>query len=472
MEPRHQPTFGWNSCPAEILYLVFKLLYPADLQQLCLVNKTFKTFAEPLLYSTIHFTWQEYHQYYSKLDPPPPITQLLRTLLSRPQLAAYITSLHLDGKAYAIYETRFKLPRIYIPNAELDRPIAFIRRTVPYSDEWIQKLRDGSIDALIALLLSQLPSLRYLYLGRAFTRQSTLIGMVLRSGICEYGTYNNKLPDFRYLREVSFLCRKQRDEACDWKTKNTADVLPLFYLPSLQCMSVSIRNPEVWTWPTDLPVPSKLTFLNLTSIREGQLGEILAVTQNLKTLRWEWYYDAGVADEFVTKTIALDQIASAISHVRDSLTDLTITGNCQPSAAVGDQFQPGLQAVGSLDAMASFNIRRLQIPLAFLVGFAQDTTKRLQDVIPRNIEFLTITDDLAMQNMDYLEDWPLFEWKDDAILELLQSWLKEWTICTPNLRRITLSLCWIDMDEWSPKKRAQLRDLGAESGILLELIDT
>ncbi|RJE20068.1 hypothetical protein PHISCL_07587 [Aspergillus sclerotialis] len=59
--------------------------------------------------------------------------------------------------------------------------------------------------------------------------------------------------------------------------------------------------------------------------RRGCLGEIVAVTKNLETLRWMWYYDSGVMDNFTTQTVDLDQIAAALSHVQGTLTDLTIT---------------------------------------------------------------------------------------------------------------------------------------------------
>lgn len=138
----------------------------------------------------------------------------------------------------------------------------------------------------------------------------------------------------------------------------------------------------------------------------------------------------------VTQTVDLDQIAAALSQVRGTLTELTITADCQPG--VNGQLFPGLEAVGLLRALVNFDrLKTLQIPLAFLVGFAQDETKRLQDFTRRNVEFLTITDDLALQNSDYLEEeWPLWEWRDYASLGLLRSWLKEWTRCTPHLTRI------------------------------------
>jgi hypothetical protein len=230
--------------------------------------------------------------------------------------------------------------------------------------------------------------------------------MVLRSAICEPGTY--KLGDFQRLEQVSFLHCESRDKACESNVKNTAAILPFFYLPNLQHLSASIDNPGKWTWPApQAPLPSKLESLELRTIREGYLGEVLAVTKNLKTLRWKWYYDSDVEDDFVTQTMDLNQIAAALFNVQETLTDLIITADCQPG--VNDQFFPGLEVVGSLKLLVFFNqIKILQIPLAFLVGFAQDWTKRLKDVISRNVVFLTIMDDLAQQNRDYLEEeWPL-----------------------------------------------------------------
>ena len=64
-------------------------------------------------------------------------------------------------------------------------------------------------------------------------------------------------------------------------------------------MSASIQNPDKWAWPAPYrPVPSKLKSLDLKIIREGCLGELLAVTKNLETLRWKWYYDFSVEDDF------------------------------------------------------------------------------------------------------------------------------------------------------------------------------
>jgi hypothetical protein len=95
------------------------------------------------------------------------------------------------------------------------------------------------------------------------------------------------------------------------------------------------------------------------------------------------------------------------------------------------------------------------------MGFSPDTAKRLEDVIPRNIEFLTITDDLRLH-----DEW---EWDDHILLGVIQSWLENWKVSTPHLRGISLLLRKTD-DEWGPRMRNELRELCAQAGIRLEII--
>ncbi|RAL06168.1 uncharacterized protein BO80DRAFT_489702 [Aspergillus ibericus CBS 121593] len=381
---------------------ISKLLSPADLRAHCLVNKDLRNHIEPFLYANIRWAWLE--------GPPPPVTLLLRTLLRRPQLATYITNVHLDGHTF--YRQKLR---------------------VPYGDLWIQELCHGTMDAWVALLLAQLSSVRCLYLGPNFTQQSTIIGMVLRSAICEPGY---KLPDFQHLRDVTFHLHVGDYLKRDRTAENTAGALSFFYLSSVQRMSVSIENPV--TWPAaHLPISSTLVSLDSTSIREAYLGEILSVTPNLETLRWAWYFDSGVEDQYTTPIVHLDQISTALSHVRDTLTDLIISADC--ALGGNDQFLPAIKTEGSLHALANSNmpkLKRLEIPFPFPVGFAQDTTKRLQDVVPRNFN-----DDVTDHQ------------------GLLETWLED--------RR------WIDsdLDGWHPEMRRQLRDLGVRAGVEIGIVE-
>lgn len=218
--------------------MVFKFLSTTELDRLSLVNRFSRTIVEPFLYSKVHWTCRE------PLSPPP-ITQLLRTLLCRPQLAAYITNVHLDAMISKHRPIWFEMPSTPTSTAVLDSAIAFIRETgVPYSDLWIQEMRKVTMDAFVALLLAQLPNLKYLYLSPVFARQTALIGMVLRSTICEPTKY--KLPSFEHLQDVSLLLNIPRNHAPDKKIKNIA-ALSLFYLPNLQHMSASIENPTTFS---------------------------------------------------------------------------------------------------------------------------------------------------------------------------------------------------------------------------------
>ncbi|PKY01212.1 hypothetical protein P168DRAFT_242275, partial [Aspergillus campestris IBT 28561] len=468
---KHQTLSGFHTCPVEILGLIFKFLSPAELRVLCFVNKDFCTATEPFLYSKVRWIWKEGH-------PPPPITLLLRTIICKPQLAAYITNIHLDVDFPWRCAWSQGFPKVPV-GSDMDEFIIFIRGTgVPYADLWIQALRNGRIDAFVALLLAQPLNLRYLYLGNVFTQESTLIGMVFRLSLFKPMDY--KLPGFQHLQDVSLLFCECQNPAHDKKIRNTADVLPLFYLPNIQHLSVSIENPVTFTWPTGhLPDPLNLTSLHLTSVWEIYLGELLSVTRNLKALNYHWHYDEGITfrDQFATPVIDLGRLAGAISHVRGTLTDLTITASC--ARGRGGPFNPAVKTQGLLDVLINLDmVKRLEVPWVFLVGFAQDTTRRLQDVIPRNIEFLFISDNLKNQNEDDMfhsderHNWPVWEWEDRAILGLIQTWLEHWKTCTPYLRGVTLLISYIDTDigEWGPSVRDELRELGARYGVSLELI--
>ncbi|KAI2851368.1 hypothetical protein CBS11350_1272 [Aspergillus niger] len=427
MLSERQAASGILGCPVEVLGLIFEILPPAELRVLSIVNKELRARVEPFLYANIQWLWRE-------ASSPPPITQLLRTITCKPQLATYITNVHLDGMNIKGRMTAGP-PKILISSSELTEYTAFIQGTgVPYSDLWICELHQGTIDALLALLVAQLSNLR--------------------------------LPTFQHLRDVSFH-RAVGDDGTRPKmtpqdrAKNTANVLPLFYLPNIRSMSVTVENPDVFTWPAaHLPDPSKLTSLDLTAVREAYLGDLLSVMPYLKTLRWAWYYDYGVEDDFVSPTVDLDRIAAAL----------------MPQSGGNEQFHPAVKMEGSLRAMVEFDeLKRLRIPLAFLVGFVEDTTKRLQDVVPRNIEFLTITDELGLQNDggDYNSDWPIYEWTDTAVLTLLRTWLRGWKSCTPQLRGISVLFDYIDTNigEWPPELRHQFMELGAQAEVHLELIE-
>jgi hypothetical protein len=171
------------SSPPEILSMVFAYLDWTDHLALALTHRTLRPLADSILYSRIKWAW------YSPWTPP--ILKVLRTITQRPQLAKLVNVVILKGH-YFEYEIRHddknQTPRIAVEEDDLKPLIKCVTRTnMSYRDEWIEDLHNGTIDAVVALLLSQLPRLRDLYLGENITRQCHFVGRVLRSSLCEKG---------------------------------------------------------------------------------------------------------------------------------------------------------------------------------------------------------------------------------------------------------------------------------------------
>ena len=108
-------------------------------------------------------------------------------------------------------------------------------------------------------------------------------------------------------------------------------------------------------------------------------------------------------------------------------------------------------------------LKKLEVPLPFLMGFSpfESNMNRLAEALPKNIEWLIITDNLYLQ-----EQW---EWRDVDLLEVLRLWLQDWKKSTPRLRGFHLFLKVMDYEEWGPAMRQALRDLCAQSGIQIEI---
>ncbi|KAF7164136.1 hypothetical protein CNMCM5623_008826 [Aspergillus felis] len=464
MKPEHQAASGLDGFPAEILYLVVQLLSSAELHALCLVNKRFRIIAEPFLYAQIQWTWTN--------SQNPPVAQFLRSIVHRPELGSFVHVLILNGDSFDLswHNYKQKSPKLPVTEVVLDELVKCIERIrIPYAEQWIQELRAGTMDAFVTLLLSQLPSLRRLYLGKNFARESRLMGMMLRSALCEEFPYSH-LPSLTHLQDVSVVypdlglhIRRFTD------VRSTADVLSLFYLPSVERIKALIDNPATFIWPGKYPPnPSRLASLDLTMLREGHLGQVLSVTQGLRKLQWDWYYRPDLEDHFVTDIIDLDQIAADLSHVQETLTDLTITAGSDVSQA--DPELPKLTFSGSFKTFSGLHmLKRLEVPLPFLLGFSQSAPNVvcLEEALPKNIQWLTVTDDLCLQR-----EW---EWdcETEYLLGAIRSWLQDWKRSTPRLQGFRLLTKEIPVREWGfdPVMIQALRDIGAQTGIQVQIIE-
>ena len=440
-------------CTTDLLRLVFQLLSRDALYAVCLVNKDLRALAEPFLYFNVQWIYRSFK------SPTLPVNLLLRSILRRPELAAYVKKLSIDGRQDFYKED----PRIIVTEDELDEPIRLVEMMrVPYGYDWIQGLRQGTMTAFFTLLVSRLPNLTCLHLGRDFTQRGKLLGMMFMSCLSGSDSSHRTLPTFEYLKDVylPYSARKTKIRH-GIEVKNTTELLSIFYLPSIQRVSVTIDSPIAFSWPFPKPPdPAQLKALKLYHIREGHLEKFLSTMRALKTLRWDWVYRSTLKDDVINIPVMnLDQIVADLSHVRDTLTDLTITADIFISKSETES--PTVEIKGSLEGIVDFDgLKRMRIPVPFLVGFSINPSKRLADVLPRNIEFLTITDDLFLIRQ--------YEWHDVDILGIIGTWLQDWKTSTPNLQGFHLFVQEVN-DEWGPTMRQQLRELCTGAGVQVEI---
>ncbi|KAK3681796.1 hypothetical protein B0T22DRAFT_472840 [Podospora appendiculata] len=211
-------------------------------------------------------------------------------------------------------------------------------------------------------------------------------------------------------------------------------------MPKLEELAISIDNPvngAALEWPADqLPAPSNLQSLDLNFLREEHLAPVLARATQLKTLKWNWWYNPQADSQFVNLTINLDNIATALSHVQGTLTHLVLTASVWPSSICR---RPSLRMTGSLAGLATFDsLTTLEIPAPMLFGSLEDPEpadgcQQMQTCLPRNLETLRV--------MDYLTGTHHLDmWGSRRLGPLIVLWMQDWRASTPRLRRFHLLL--------------------------------
>lgn len=444
-------------------YLIFRYLSKADLRSVCLANSNLRALAETCLYSEINFGWQKGREVRRH-----PITTLLRSILRRPELADHIRSISLVGASFRWYYGG-TTPRILVPETELEEVLTFVTMTgVSYRETWLEELRNGTMEAFVAVLLCQPSHLTNIFLDADFAKETRIIGLVLRTTLC--GTRGCDLGlDFSHLKSAS-IERYPNDTLYRHQViRNIADVLPLFYIPSVTQISAGIENPHnpvihlpspTFSWPAaQPPTCPNLRVLKVINLREPYLGQLLSVASQIQSLHWGWYYNTQYEDDHIfTPIINLDQFFKAISHLRNTLEELTISTECDKGC---DIELPRLTVEGSFKAIADFDkLKKFTAPLPLLLGFASDQTKQIQESLPRNLEFLTITDELY-----YHEE---YEWEDRDVVSVLEPWLENFQASTPHLRGIALYLE-LAQEIWNQPIRSELEEICARVGVQIEI---
>ncbi|KAM0330578.1 hypothetical protein ACHAQA_003526 [Verticillium albo-atrum] len=266
--------------PGELVDAIWKSLTLDDVWKLSGVNRALRLATEALRYHDIELK--------CTLAPSQSVARLLRNVLARPEIAHHVNSVRLTGQIETTPWYSGPPPahpastaKISVEALDMAAVNTLIRRArVSFGGEWSYKIKSGSLGANVTLLLTLLHNVQTIHMDPGFAVDTHFLGMALRSPYCEAPTTASVLfwPMFRCLESVTLT---RTTYCCPGKTENNAlDVLPLFYLPNAQHLSLSIDNPTSFAWPADTPVPSCLTYLELNRIRECRLGPLLSVHQS------------------------------------------------------------------------------------------------------------------------------------------------------------------------------------------------
>lgn len=464
--------------PEELLRSCLEYLTSAHLHAICSVSKLFRRLATPLLYTTICFSWGELSA--GKPQVEPQLALFVRSIVHNPSLAHHIRTVDLQGSGFRWGSYRGKTPRISVSGLGLINADAFPASVAPRLaayvtlieatgvsdvDLWVRELCDGSMDAFVALLLSQTQRLERLDIGPSFANETRLLGMMFRAAVCQMDVPNQRLL-YQHLTKVSFdlgwIDKRYRTY------NSTQDALAFFYLPNIRHMYLFIDNEPSFAWPGIMttgtnatvacpPRPSSLLSLRLDQIREAHLDQVLSVTPSLQSLDWKWSYQPG-NDPLNTPVVDLTKIAGILSRVRNTLRELHITADSLPG--FGGIEPPPVEIVGTLGALVDLpHLQKFQIPLAFLVGFEPKPALRLTNTVPTSIEALTITDDLVQLLTRYL-------WDGDLVADLVEAFLQGLPATHPRLRRLVM---WLIDDEWLPRLKERLGEAFVQMALQIDI---
>ncbi|CAG9987840.1 unnamed protein product [Clonostachys byssicola] len=398
------------SLPSEIANNLLDFVSRSDLVALSYVSQALRRSAEPFLYANIAFDW-DYRQV-------PPVVPLLRTLLQRPELFAYIDSVTMVGNQFAINTRPKPLDPSKMP---LDLFLTAIEKTkVPYTSLWVDQLKSasGSMDALIGLFIANLCKIRFLAITHNFIHRSEIASRVLQSKILgqipDYSAVFGQLPRFEQLNRLIYYKERSASDLDVFP-----DVMSLFYLPTASDLVVNIPNPKLpFEWPAGEPDLSHLTSLEVDWVYPDCLAQILEHTSNLKTLYWNWQYDE-YGTERSGSRLDYDHITTALLPLRRTLEKF----HFRLEETSLEYIDEGIVTAGSWDGLRDFErLVYLDVPLISLTGVDM-IPEPMERHVPPSVEALCLTPAMLVHEEAVL--WVLYP-ADASSEELEQLIIADW----------------------------------------------
>lgn len=449
--------------PLELLRGVLDRLSRQDLLALSCASKSIRTAVEPTLYREITFNWE------GNSKSHPPVHLLLRSVVSRPELASCIERLEFWGqKPYDDWKNckwrrRLKIPvgpsrsiwtfdkKSAFPSADVMLLAASIIKSLdlPAENHWLEGLHRGEADVFIALLLSRTSKLRHLRLDSDFQWETGFVGSILTNA-----ADMSQKPFLEALEHVDYSGNIENAFQITYHDVDLNQILPLFSMPSVRSVSMAVSAKDI-VWPSQTAPKSFITSLTLhhTQLSEEMLGQLLLATPSLRFLGYQSWFDidsGGRPGRAHWEFFDCAKLGQSLSYVQHSLEHLVISVqfvSLQTDVALG-----GFRGMaGKLDTLNGFKkLHSLVIPSIVLLGWTVDSPRKMGDILPLSLRHLCLTDDLHELGED--------KWGDEALLPLIQEFLEERSFSASKLESISLLLNQ-SQTEWCEEARVKLKSI-------------
>lgn len=425
--------------PVEVWRFILGNLSRTDICSFCLASKQLQVVVQPYLFSSVEYNWKD-------TGPPLGVAAIARTLHRRPDLAEAVRSVAL----VCITEPGYGKGSVEVKSSTDDyRDLVQAARQLklPFALGLSKVTELGQLDAFITLLLALTPNITHLKLTEHFAVRSRMLAKL------SFHAAQNQESPLRHLAHVEYM--PELDLFRKAYSTNIDDVLPLFYLPSLQTLSAGMDNPDFFKWPlSEAPDLTKLTHLTLRYTRELTLSKILHQTPSLRYLDWFWRYDHDYSGYQNSPVIKLDVVGEALKPLSKTLTTLKLSG-----LAHGIYETPELMLKGDMRWLRGMTcMTTLETTPVFFMGFnAEDYKLPLHECLPSSLRQVRFTDDFR--------DHELLEWTHDDEIEVIDIWWTQKADWTPNLQEFELVYDEPDSREWPGTDGEALMTIGRRCNV-------
>lgn len=376
-----------------------------------------------------------------------------------------------------------------------------IRMPLKTKNLLVEGFRSGTVDALTSILLSHFSNLKLLHLAGNSTNETTLRAIALKTLLCAPTGIRNeaqssgiRLSSFDMLEEVVFTSHIYNKEQVnvngdenwvkDRRKALFAVFLPFLYAPRIQKIHATIEDPQVsfnWlSWDerdctpsSEIPLTIARTLKNLdvTLLREENLGKLLAQCPKLEILKWKFH---GYPDHHSSAPcLGCRALEESLFHIKETLTSLDLQRFFEESNESYLFSTDLLLAHGMLSTLTNLHcfplLARLETPWALLLGESPSQNKKLNGVLPAGLQGLVLRDDLFSGPTHPFDD--VIGWQTDAKLFVrLEEWLENCKESLPQLQKLVLMFRRVD-GHWASNIRFRFRGFEKRFKIKVEIIE-